>query len=135
MTTDNYTMRMLRAEEGKFLTNIDAQDVSAKIITTEVYLAATDSPGRWVEITAEEADAIRAEQDRQLKAMEEERERQMEEERAMAAASHSSELPEPLSDSHLVDITDAAQDVVYVQTEPMPVEDDIEDIEDIEEVL
>lgn len=66
MTTDNYTMKVLRAEEGKYLTNTDAESASAKVITTEVYLAINDNAERWVEISAEEADAIRAEQDAEM---------------------------------------------------------------------
>lgn len=62
MTTDNYTMRVLRAEEGKFLTNSDAGSIIEQVITAEVYLAANDDPRRWVEITAEEAEAIKAAQ-------------------------------------------------------------------------
>lgn len=62
MIADSYTVRILKAEEGKFLVNTDATDVLGKVITTEVYLAANDTPDRWIEITAEEADAIKEEQ-------------------------------------------------------------------------
>jgi hypothetical protein len=58
MTQSDYTVRVLTASDGCFLTEADSSlDVTARTITNRVYLAATDSPDRWREISASEADA------------------------------------------------------------------------------
>lgn len=63
MTTDNYTLRIIKSDYGKYLTNADAVKTSDKVVSTEVCLAIDENPNRWIEITAEEAEAIRAEQE------------------------------------------------------------------------
>lgn len=61
MKQTNYTTRVLTAEPGHKLTEADeAVAMEARTVTDRVYLAATDSPERWREITNEEADAILA---------------------------------------------------------------------------
>lgn len=66
MVTSSYTTIVLTAAEGCYLTQANCADIRAAIITERVYLANTDSPGNWREITAEQADNIKAEQERLL---------------------------------------------------------------------
>lgn len=58
MTQTDYTTRVLHADEGHFLTQAGEVPIADRAVTETVYLAATDSPGNWREITAEEAGAI-----------------------------------------------------------------------------
>lgn len=52
----------LRPDEGKMLTQAGDVDLAARIITSVVYLAITDSPDNWREIPQAEADEILAAQ-------------------------------------------------------------------------
>lgn len=67
MVTSSYTTIVLTAAEGCYLTQANCDDIRAAIITERVYLANTDSPDNWREITAEQADSIKAEQERLVK--------------------------------------------------------------------
>lgn len=71
METSSYTTIVLTAAQGCYLTQANCADIRAAIITERVYLANTDSPDNWREITAAEADSIKAEQERLLKEEEE----------------------------------------------------------------
>lgn len=62
MVTSSYTTIVLTAAEGCYLTQANCDDIRAAIITERVYLANTDSPDNWREITAAEADDIKAQQ-------------------------------------------------------------------------
>ena len=66
MVTSSYTTIVLTAAEGCYLTQANCDDIRAAIITERVYLANTDSPDNWREISAAEADSIKAEQERLL---------------------------------------------------------------------
>ena len=67
MVTSSYTTIVLTAAEGCYLTQANCEDIRAAIITERVYLANTDSPDNWREITAAEADDIKAQQERLVK--------------------------------------------------------------------
>ena len=67
MVTSSYTTIVLTAAEGCYLTQANCDDIRTAIITDRVYLANTDSPDNWREITAAEADSIKAEQERLVK--------------------------------------------------------------------
>ena len=67
MVTSSYTTIVLTAAEGCYLTQANCDDIRAAVITERVYLANTDSPDNWREITAAEADSIKAEQERLVK--------------------------------------------------------------------
>lgn len=67
MVTSSYTTIVLTAAQGCYLTQANCADIRAAIITERVYLANTDSPDNWREISAEEADNIKAEQERLVK--------------------------------------------------------------------
>lgn len=62
-TEQTIVLRTLHAEAGHLLTQSDDNiPADCRILTEEVVLAATDAPANWREITVEEADAIRAQQ-------------------------------------------------------------------------
>lgn len=60
MESTTYTHTKLSASEGCYLTQSADVDAAHRIIGREVYLAVTDSPDNWREISAEEADAYKA---------------------------------------------------------------------------
>ena len=60
METTQYTTTVLTAAEGHKLTQAGEVDILARTITPKAFLAATDSPDNWREITDAEADALRA---------------------------------------------------------------------------
>lgn len=61
MTNENYIVRVLRADDGHMLTQaVRPDNIQAVAISPVVFLAATDDPVNWREITADEADAIRS---------------------------------------------------------------------------
>jgi hypothetical protein len=62
MHTTSYTTRVLTAESGHYLTQSADVPAGERAVTTKVYLAANADAADWREITAEEADAIRAAQ-------------------------------------------------------------------------
>lgn len=66
MTTQTKTvkLRILKADEGKVLTN--GEDFSS--VGGEVYLGVNDSPDNWHEITEEEYNAIIAGQEKEASA-------------------------------------------------------------------
>lgn len=69
MTQTDYTMRVLHAEPGHYLTQAAEVATPERIVTDTVYLAANDSPANWIEITTDAAAAIRAEQAAELEAL------------------------------------------------------------------
>ena len=58
MTVDNFTVQVLVPAEGHFLTQ--AADVADKdrVVSERVFLAPSDSPENWREISSVEANAI-----------------------------------------------------------------------------
>ena len=57
MKTSNYTMRVLQAEDGKFLTQSKDVDIMERIITNDkIYLAANAEISDWIEISADKAE-------------------------------------------------------------------------------
>lgn len=60
--TDN----ILTPDDGMMLTQVGDVPIESCIVTDRVCLAVNDSPDNWREITKEEAEAIRAEQERIL---------------------------------------------------------------------
>lgn len=77
MTQTDYTTRVIRPEQGMFLTQAGDVPPLERIVTADrVYLAANDSPENWREIHAAEADTLNA----AIGAAREEARRRMEEE-------------------------------------------------------
>ena len=56
-------VRILRPNEGCLLTQSADVDVKERIFSEEIWLASTDSAENWKDITIEEADRIKKEQE------------------------------------------------------------------------
>ena len=56
-------VRVLRPNEGCLLTQSADVDVKERIFSEEIWLASTDSAENWKDITIEEADKIKKEQE------------------------------------------------------------------------
>lgn len=56
-------VRVLRPNEGCLLTQSADVDIKERIFSEEVWLASTDSADNWKDITIEEADQIKKEQE------------------------------------------------------------------------
>lgn len=71
MKQSNYTVIIIEPSEGYTLTQSADVEVQDRILSKKVFLAITDSPSNWKEITDEEAEEIRLEQERLAKEEEE----------------------------------------------------------------
>ena len=56
-------VRVLRPSEGCLLTQNADVDVKERIFSEEIWLASTDSADNWKDVTIEEADQIKKEQE------------------------------------------------------------------------
>lgn len=56
-------VRILRPNEGCLLTQSADVDVKERIFSEEIWLASTDSADNWKDVTIEEADKIKKEQE------------------------------------------------------------------------
>ena len=56
-------VRILRPNEGCLLTQSADVDIKERIFSDEIWLASTDSADNWKDITIEEADQIKKEQE------------------------------------------------------------------------
>ena len=63
MKQSEYITRVLEASEGYTLTQSADVALLERILVKKVYLAVNDDPANWKEITDEEADEIRREQE------------------------------------------------------------------------
>lgn len=64
MIQEEIKVRVLIPSKGYMLTQAQEVEIQNRVVSDKVYLAATDSPSNWKEITQAEADAIKAEQER-----------------------------------------------------------------------
>ena len=62
MTTDTYTTRVLKADEGYVLTQSAEVDIKERVFGKVIYLAPTDDLNNYKEITIEEAEVLKEEQ-------------------------------------------------------------------------
>lgn len=62
MKQENYTTRVLVADDNHYLTQTADVDILARVVTNKVYLSVNDAPENWREISDEEAQSIIAEQ-------------------------------------------------------------------------
>lgn len=53
-----YITRVITPEEGHFLTQAEDIDIMQRVFSKEIFLAVTDSPANWKEITEDEANII-----------------------------------------------------------------------------
>lgn len=64
MKQSSYTVQIIEPNEGYTLTQSKDVEVADRILSKKIYLAKTDSPDNWKEITDTEAEEIKAEQER-----------------------------------------------------------------------
>ena len=64
MIQEEIKVRVLIPSVGYMLTQAFDVEITNRVVSEKVYLAVTDEPSNWKEITIEEADAIKAEQER-----------------------------------------------------------------------
>lgn len=74
MKQSNYTVTIIEPSEGYTLTQAADVEVVDRILSKKVFLAITDNPSNWKEITDEEAAEIVAEQERLAKEAEQNKE-------------------------------------------------------------
>lgn len=58
MKQQEYITRVITPEEGHFLTQAGDIDIMQRVFSKEIFLAVTDSPANWKEITEDEANII-----------------------------------------------------------------------------
>ena len=63
MVQSNYTVIILQPSEGYTLTQSADVKISERILSKKVFLAVNDTPENWKEITDEEAENIRIQQE------------------------------------------------------------------------
>ena len=63
MVQSNYTVIILQPSEGYTLTQSADVKIAERILSKKVFLAVNDSPDNWKEITDEEAENIRIQQE------------------------------------------------------------------------
>lgn len=59
MVQSEFKTIILKAEEGKYLTQKSDVDIEKRVIGTTIALGKNDSADNWKEITKEEADSIK----------------------------------------------------------------------------
>ena len=64
MIQEEIKVRVLIPSKGYMLTQAFDVEIANRVVSDKVYLAVTDEPSNWKEITTKEADAILAEQER-----------------------------------------------------------------------
>ena len=64
MIQEEIKVRVLIPSKGYMLTQAFEVEIQNRVVSEKVYLAVTDSPNNWKEITQAEGDAIKAEQER-----------------------------------------------------------------------
>ena len=64
MIQEEIKVRVLIPSVGYMLTQAFEVEIQNRVVSEKVYLAVTDEPSNWKDITKEEADAIKAEQEK-----------------------------------------------------------------------
>lgn len=64
MIQEEIKVKVLIPSKGYMLTQAFDVEIANRVVSEKVYLAVTDEPSNWKEITIQEADAIKAEQER-----------------------------------------------------------------------
>ena len=68
MIQSSFTTRVLTPEEGHVLTQSADVDIKERIFSDKVFLGKYDVPENWKEITEDEAEVLKAEQEAAMKA-------------------------------------------------------------------
>ena len=67
MENTQYTVQVLKSSEGKYLTNSDNSiTIDKRTLATEIWLSPSDSASNYKEITEEEYNQYKTEQDKLL---------------------------------------------------------------------
>lgn len=67
MENTQYTVQILKASEGKYLTNSDDNiEITNRTMAKEIWLSPTDSASNYVEISEEQYNTFKQEQDKLL---------------------------------------------------------------------
>lgn len=64
MIQEEIKVRVIKPSEGYLLTQANDVEIINRVFSDKVFLAVTDSVENWKDITIEEAEAIKAEQER-----------------------------------------------------------------------
>lgn len=64
MIQEGIKVRVIKPSDGYLLTQANDVEIQNRVFSDKVFLAVTDSPENWREISIAEADAIKAEQER-----------------------------------------------------------------------
>lgn len=64
MIQEEIKVRVLIPSKGYMLTQAFEVEITNRVVSEKVYLAVTDEPSNWKEITIAEAESIKAEQER-----------------------------------------------------------------------
>lgn len=64
MIQEEIKVRVIKPTEGYLLTQASDVEIINRVFSDKVFLAVTDSPENWKEITIAEAEQIKAEQER-----------------------------------------------------------------------
>lgn len=64
MIQEEIKVRVLIPSKGYMLTQAQEVEIQNRVVSDKVYLAVTDEPSNWKEITIAEAESIIAEQER-----------------------------------------------------------------------
>lgn len=64
MIQEEIKVRVLIPSEGYMLTQAFEVEISNRVVSDKVYLAVTDEPSNWKDITKDEAEKIKAEQEK-----------------------------------------------------------------------
>ena len=64
MIQEEIKVRVLIPSKGYMLTQVFEVEIANRVVSDKVYLAVTDEPSNWKEITIAEAETIKAEQER-----------------------------------------------------------------------
>ena len=64
MIQEEIKVRVIKPSDGYLLTQANDVEIINRVFSDKVFLAVTDSVENWKEISIEEADAIKAEQER-----------------------------------------------------------------------
>lgn len=67
MVIEEFKTIIIKASDGKYLTNAKDVDINERIIATTIALGKFDNPDNYIEISAEEADKYKEEKAKEIK--------------------------------------------------------------------
>lgn len=67
MVIEEFKTIIIKASDGKYLTNAKDVDINERIIATTIALGKFDNPDNYIEISAEEAEKYKEEKAKEIK--------------------------------------------------------------------